>query len=79
MIIENLSIKVEVSPGTDISQACQEATALANHLRLTVDFKFNEVTVMTKPGVDPEELEKAWRYEMESKRPYKFACAHPKR
>ena len=79
MIIEHLSISVEVSPGTDISQACLEATALANHLRLTVDFKFNEVTVMTKPGVDPEELEKAWRDEMSSQRQYKFACVQPKR
>ena len=76
MILENLHLTVEALAGSDISETCREAVSLANHLRLTVDFKFNGVTVMAKPGVDPKALTEAWREALNSKYDHKFACVH---
>jgi len=75
MIIESFSLKVEASPGSNISQTCREAVALANHLRLRIWFDFNGVQCLARVGDDPEAIEKSWRNELGSQNKYKIATS----
>ena len=76
MIIESLSLKVEASPGADITQTCREAVALANHLRLHIWFDFNGVQCLARVGDDPEAIEESWRNELASQHQYKIATSN---
>ena len=49
----NAHLKLEFLAGEDINHACREAIRIANLLRVTVDFDFNGVKVMAKPGACP--------------------------
>lgn len=75
MELQYLSITVDVSAGTDIDNACKEAVALANHLRLSVWFKFNDVTCIARVGDDPEAIVKSWHKELTSKHQHKIATS----
>lgn len=71
-------LKIEFLAGQDIDGACREAIRIANVLGVTVDFSFNGVEVMAKPGVCPKELAELWAAEIGSKKQFKIACAHPR-
>lgn len=79
MEIENLILRVEVLAGTSIEDACIDAIALADHLRMTIEFKANGVSVLAKPGVEAEKLAEAWRESFVGDSKPKIACAHPER
>jgi hypothetical protein len=54
--MSNLSITVEVLPGTDVTVAAREAIDLANRLGVTVHYDFNGVLCIAAPGDDHESL-----------------------
>lgn len=56
----NAHLKLEFLAGEDINHACREAIRIANTLCVTVDFDFNGVKVMAKPGACPQELADEW-------------------
>lgn len=74
--MSNLSIKVEVMPGSDISDAFQEAIELSNRVQCAVEFMFNSVSCFVRPGgsvrIGVQEYEEA----IKSKSPYKFAKSY---
>lgn len=70
-------LKLEFMVGEDIDNACCEAIRIANLLRVTVDFDFNGVKVMAKPGACPQELADEWSSVLKSSQQIKIACAHP--
>lgn len=70
-------LKLEFMAGEDIDNACREAIRIANLLRVTVDFDFNGVMVMAKPGASPLELADDWKRELQTTNQIKIACAHP--
>lgn len=51
----SLFLDVEVSGGTSIEEAAQDAIDLANRIDITVLFRFNGVRCMACPGDDPVE------------------------
>lgn len=69
----SISIEVEVQLGASIEDACRETIALADALMIEVRFKFNDVTVLARPGADPARLVAAWSDAMRSARQCKFA------
>ena len=71
--MNDLSIKVECLAGADIPSAIRQMLTLADRLEVTVRCKMNEVEVAARPGILPDDLIRAWRTELESERPYKFA------
>lgn len=73
----NAHLKLEFLAGEDINHACREAIRIANLLRVTVDFDFNGVKVMAKPGACPQELADEWSSVLKSSQQIKIACAHP--
>ncbi len=68
MILQNLHFKVEVYAGSDIQKVCQEAVALANHLRMGVWFDFNGISTLARVGDDPERVEESWREAMSERK-----------
>ena len=70
-------LKLEFAAGEDIGNACCEAIRIANLLRVTVDFDFNGVKVMAKPGACPQELADEWLSVLKSPHQIKVACTHP--
>lgn len=70
-------LKLEFAAGEDIDNACCEAIRIANLLRVTVDFDFNGVKVMAKPGACPQELSDEWSSVLKSGHQIKIACTHP--
>ena len=74
-----LSIKVEVSPGADIKDACSEAAVLAARTQLRVEFDFNGVRCVMNPGGVEEDLMAEWHRLLgmaEKDRGYRSAIAH---
>ena len=70
-------LHLEFMGGDHIENACREAIRIANLLLVTVNFDFNGVKVMAKPGACPQELADAWHFEITSTKPIKIACTHP--
>lgn len=64
--MSNLWLTVEVSPGSDIGSACDEAIALAERIGIAIWFKFNGVTCLARKGDDPRRLEADWSMVMAS-------------
>lgn len=56
----SLFLDVEVSGGTSIEEAAQDAIDLANRIDITVLFRFNGVRCMACPGDDPRLLVDRW-------------------
>lgn len=73
----DLTVRVEVSAGSDIRSALEEMCVLASRLGCVVRAEMNQVHMMVKPGSDPREAYALWEDEVDSKRPYKVACAQP--
>lgn len=61
-----LWLTVEVSPGASISNACDEAVALAWKTGLTIWFDFNGVKCLARAGDDPRRIEVDWNRVMAS-------------
>jgi len=61
MILHCLNFKIDIYAGSDISTVCQEAVALANHLRMGIWFDFNGVHILARVADDPDRVEESWR------------------
>ena len=73
--MNNLTMKVEVIPGTDVSKAAEQAVALANRIGIAVEYNFNGVTCWARPGGDYEKLSEACYAKIGSNEKHKFATA----
>lgn len=74
--LDRLTIEVSVMAGTDIpGNAIPQMVELANRLGCDVSAKCNDVEIIALPGDDPEELAKAWEWELGSTHPVKLATA----
>ena len=71
-----LGINVDVSPGSDIAAACEDAVDLSRRLGIAVWFKFNGVKCLARPDDYPQDIEIAWRNELKSNKNYKIAAAN---
>lgn len=58
----------QVFAGMHIARCCEEAVNLANDNLDDVEFTFNEVVVLVKPGEAPAAVEARWREDSEAKR-----------
>jgi len=73
----SISLKIECSPGSDITDAFQESVNLANKLNICIDFTFNGVYCMAKPnGVIRNGVEE-YHEALKDKSQHKFARAFP--
>lgn len=73
-MLKNVSVKVSLFPGTDITDAAFELCELSYRLGVLVEADFNDIKVWARPGDDPQEIVKS--YHAECKRPsaiYKIA------
>ena len=66
-------LNVEISPGTHIKDACQEASDLANKLDVDVWFDFNEVKMLLRPGDNPQNAALEYGKELCSEHSIKIA------
>jgi hypothetical protein len=71
--LRSLTLKVELSPGTDIREACCDLCELANRVGCLVEASFNGVKVWAVEGNNPLKLAEAWDKEISSAKPYKIA------
>lgn len=62
--VSDLHITVEGYAGCDIPRAIAEMVALAWRLQIHVHADLNGVTVMARPGDDPQLLTEAWHKEL---------------
>lgn len=63
----SITIKVRVSPGTDIADAVREALRLARRLEIAIEFDFNGVKCIATPFPDDaRSLTEQWRSELKS-------------
>ena len=69
----NITVKVDLLPGTAIEAAAHELCQLANRIGVFVEAGFNGVTLIAAPGDNPEKLANAWQREMNSDHAFKFA------
>lgn len=68
-----LSIRAEVDPGSLVSEACEEAQGLADQLKMSVNFDFNDVHCCALPGGSAAKLIKNFWSEADSCKTHKFA------
>ena len=66
-------MRVELSPGTDIREACCDLCELANRVGCMVEAKFNGVLVWAVAGDNPIKLAEAWDKEVTSGKTHKSA------
>ena len=66
-------MRVELSPGTDIREACCDLCELANRVGCMVEAKFNGVLVWAVAGDNPIKLAEAWDKEVTSGKTHKIA------
>jgi hypothetical protein len=71
-----MTIKLEADPGSEITDAFQEAIELANRIQFSVEFKFNDVTCFVKPGGSVRMGVESWQEAISSKSQYKFARSY---
>lgn len=71
--MSRLTIKAEVEPGSTINDASKQAVELASKLNTYVEFSFNGVTCIAKPGGDAEKLVKNFVDEGTSNKKWKIA------
>lgn len=69
---QNLSLRLDVIAGAEISRTCESASVLSNQLGITVMFKFNGIDVMVCPGDDPASTAEAWRRELNREHPMSY-------
>jgi hypothetical protein len=58
--------------GTDIGEACREATRIASQLNLDVAFTFNEVWCCARPGCDVDAMVREYSEVLGSHSTYKI-------
>jgi hypothetical protein len=65
-------ITIEVSDGTSIERACEDACRVANRLNIDVEFVFNSVRCLARPDGSSAELANNWDRELrrELRSPY---------
>ena len=72
----NLTLKVEVDPGTDIEYALVEACMLASHIKCSINFNFNGVEICVLPNykvdIDKRIKDGEIKYHKVLKENYKF-------
>lgn len=51
-----LRLKLEAMPGDIVLTTCREMCETARRLGLTVEVRFNDVTLVARPGADPDAL-----------------------
>ena len=71
--LRSVTIKVDLTPGTDIREACCDICELANRVGCMVEASFNGVKLWAVAGNNPLQLAEAWDKAMESKNPHKIA------
>lgn len=72
----SITLKVECSPGSEITDAFQEVIDLSNRLQVAVEFDFNGVTCFVKPGGSVRKGVEEWNEALASKSPHKFARSY---
>ena len=73
-----LTVEMEVSPGTTIEDAAVEACQIATKIRVGVGFKHNGVECVALPDGDWRELVGLWYLIMAEHTTNRVAFAHPK-
>lgn len=72
----SITIKVECSPGSEITEVFQEVIELSNRMQVALEFDFNGVTCFVKPGGSVKKGVEQWNVAMSSKSQYKFARSY---
>ena len=57
---------IEISPGSHINDACEQAVELANAKQAKITFTFNDTPVAVSPGELPADVAKRWAADMEA-------------
>lgn len=68
-------LTIDFLGGTHINDAANEASQLADRVKINVNFKFNEVDCNIAPGADPQELVSEWHKALASKQSHKMVFA----
>jgi len=71
-----LTITVECSPGSDITDSFQDAIELSNKLNCCIRFSFNSVTCLVKPNGSVRTGVEQWNEALSSKARFKFARSY---
>jgi hypothetical protein len=69
----SISLKIECDPGSDITDAFQEAIEFSNRVHMDLTFQFNNVTCFVKPGGSVRQGVAEYSEAIASKSQYKFA------
>lgn len=77
--MSSISVHLECLAGTDILTAASEMVDLANRIGVTVELKFNDVTVIAGKGDSAAAIAESFREAQESTRSYKIAMDRSRR
>jgi hypothetical protein len=72
-IKQDLTLRVEVLAGVEISSAIEQMVRLATEMGMAVAAEMNGVHVTARPNVKHEALYEAWSEALHSRRTYKTA------
>lgn len=72
----SMTIKLDCSPGSEITDAFQEAIELSNRIQFAVEFDFNGVTCFVKPNGSVRKGVDEWNEALKSKSKHKFARSY---
>ena len=75
----DISVKVDVLAGCDISRAAQQACELATKIGVNVEFKFNDVTCVAQPNAEFTDMVGEWYLMLNNGRQYKMAFARSRK
>lgn len=67
-------LNLEPIPGTTIQRCCIDAVSAAAQLDVIVKFDFNGVTVLAKPGDNPENIVESYRESLAIGGPHPIAA-----
>jgi len=59
-------LKIQVNAGCHINEACQNAAMAADQSGEAVEFDFNEIKVVVRPGEKPDDVAKRWNRDREA-------------
>lgn len=71
--LRSVTLKVQLSPGTDIREACCDICELANRVGCLVEAKFNDVLLWAVEGDNPLAIVASYEKEVVSGKPVKIA------
>jgi phage terminase small subunit len=75
-LLNTITLKVELNPGSLIKDAIRDLCVLANRLGTRVEAKFNEVHLIVAPDDDATKLLAAYNQAEASGRAYKVASVN---